>query len=320
MTLNLVDALLALVILVGAYGGFRRGFVYAALDLLTLAVSLAAAFLAYRYPSAWLQKLAPDPYAVWAAPFAFVLLFFLVHYLLGAATLAIAQKAPAPVHRTILNRLLGLAPGFVNGGMYAVVMAVVLLTVPLGPVSRWAHNSALALSLGAPAEWMESRMAPIFDPAIKQTMQALTMEPTSRTRVDLRFKVENAKVRTDLEERMLEMVNVERESQGLKPLQGDPQLSELARGHSRDMFKRGYFSHLTPDGRDLHDRLRTARLGYLTAGENLALAPTLTGAHQGLMNSPGHRANILRPQFGRLGIGILDGGAHGLMVTQNFRN
>jgi len=43
-------------------------------------------------------------------------------------------------------------------------------------------------------------------------------------------------------------------------------------------------------------------------------------AHAGLMNSPGHRANILRPQFGRVGIGIMDGGVHGLMVTQNFRN
>jgi uncharacterized protein YkwD len=38
------------------------------------------------------------------------------------------------------------------------------------------------------------------------------------------------------------------------------------------------------------------------------------------MHSPGHRANILRPQFGRLGIGVLDAGSHGLMVTQDFRN
>jgi len=38
------------------------------------------------------------------------------------------------------------------------------------------------------------------------------------------------------------------------------------------------------------------------------------------MLSPGHRANILRPQFGRMGVGILDGGVHGLMVTQVFRN
>jgi uncharacterized protein YkwD len=97
-------------------------------------------------------------------------------------------------------------------------------------------------------------------------------------------------------------------------------LTQVARAHSRDMFARGYFSHYTPEGRDLEDRLRTARIGYLTAGENLALAPTLSTAHSGLMHSPGHRANILRPQFGRLGIGILDGGVHGLMVTQAYRN
>ena len=86
------------------------------------------------------------------------------------------------------------------------------------------------------------------------------------------------------------------------------------------MLARGYFAHLTPEGNDLSDRMHQARIGYLSAGENLALAPTLYTAHTGLMRSPGHRANILRPQFGRLGIGILDGGTHGLMVTQDFRN
>jgi uncharacterized protein YkwD len=43
-------------------------------------------------------------------------------------------------------------------------------------------------------------------------------------------------------------------------------------------------------------------------------------AHTGLMKSPGHRANILRPEFGRVGICIMEGGVHGLMVTQDFRN
>jgi uncharacterized protein YkwD len=66
--------------------------------------------------------------------------------------------------------------------------------------------------------------------------------------------------------------------------------------------------------------MKDAGVEYRTAGENLALAPTLHIAHNGLMNSPGHRANILHPQFGRVGIGIMDGGLRGLMVTQNFRN
>jgi uncharacterized protein YkwD len=106
----------------------------------------------------------------------------------------------------------------------------------------------------------------------------------------------------------------------LKPLKPDPELAEVARAHSRDMLARGYFSHVTPDGKDPFDRMRQANVRFLAAGENLALARTLAGAHQGLMNSPGHRANMLRPQFGRLGVGVLDGGRYGLMITQNFRN
>jgi uncharacterized protein YkwD len=86
------------------------------------------------------------------------------------------------------------------------------------------------------------------------------------------------------------------------------------------MFARSYFAHETPESRDPFDRMREAKVSFLTAGENLALAPTVQVAHAGLMNSPGHRANILRPQFGRVGIGIMDGGIRGLMVTQNFRN
>jgi uncharacterized protein YkwD len=66
--------------------------------------------------------------------------------------------------------------------------------------------------------------------------------------------------------------------------------------------------------------MREGGVRFLAAGENLALAPSLQVAHNGLMNSPGHRRNILDHQFGRVGIGIMDGGIRGLMVTQNFRN
>jgi len=151
-------------------------------------------------------------------------------------------------------------------------------------------------------------------------MKAMTVPVDSQKSVPLPFKSSQAKVRPDLEARMLEMVNEERARQGLKPVKADPELAEVARAHSRDMLARGYFSHVSPDGGSLNDRMRKREVRFFFAGENLALAPTLRAAHQGLMNSPGHRANILRPQFGRLGIGVLDSGSHGLMVTQNFRN
>ena len=53
-------------------------------------------------------------------------------------------------------------------------------------------------------------------------------------------------------------------------------------------------------------------------GENIALAPSVETAHRNLMNSPGHRANILDPAFTRVGIGIIVAPGAGLMVSQEF--
>ena len=66
--------------------------------------------------------------------------------------------------------------------------------------------------------------------------------------------------------------------------------------------------------------MRDADVRFTAAGENLALAQTLEIAHRNLMNSPGHRANIMSPAFGRVGIGIMDGGFYGLMISQEFRD
>jgi uncharacterized protein YkwD len=244
-----------------------------------------------------------------------------VHVVLGSVVLRLLLRLPRTVHANAANRVLGLLPGLANGAMYAIVASVLLLALPLGArVATWVHESALAPRLARPAEWVEVQLAPIFDPALQRTLEAVIVDPGSRERIALQFRVKDGQPRPDLEERMLELVNAERRAHGLKPVRPDPILSELARAHSRDMLARGYFAHVTPEGNDLSERMQQARIGYLSAGENLALAPTLSTAHTGLMHSPGHRANILRPQFGRLGIGILDSGGHGLMVTQDFRN
>jgi uncharacterized protein YkwD len=117
---------------------------------------------------------------------------------------------------------------------------------------------------------------------------------------------------------MFKMVNTERVQHGLAPVFFDAKLRAVARAHSDDMFKRGYFSHYTPEGLSPFDRMKNANIEFLSAGENLALAPTTELAMQGLMNSPGHRANILSPSFGKIGIGVIDGGIYGKMYSQEF--
>jgi uncharacterized protein YkwD len=120
------------------------------------------------------------------------------------------------------------------------------------------------------------------------------------------------------EQAMFVLVNKEREAKGLKVLLWDPTIVPVARAHSKDMFVRSYFSHINPDGKTPFERMTAGGVEYLLAGENLAYAPTVEIAHKGLMNSPGHRENILRPEFGRIGIGVVDGGIYGKMFTQEF--
>jgi uncharacterized protein YkwD len=170
------------------------------------------------------------------------------------------------------------------------------------------------------SEWANKKLAPVFDEAVRHTMNSLTVHPASEESVPLGFTISDAEARPDLERKMLELVNRERAKHGLRPLKADPEMTRVARAHSRDMFARGYFAHDNPDGKDPFDRMREAQVRFYAAGENLALAQTLEIAHNNLMNSPGHRANILKPEFGRLGIGILDGGFYGLMISQEFRN
>ena len=75
---------------------------------------------------------------------------------------------------------------------------------------------------------------------------------------------------------------------------------------------------MNPDGLDPFERMDRAGIDYTFAGENLAFAPTLEIAHSGLMNSPGHKANILKPEFNRLGVGCIDAGIRGRMFSQEF--
>lgn len=120
------------------------------------------------------------------------------------------------------------------------------------------------------------------------------------------------------EEELLELVNRERAAAGLEPLQWCDRCAEVARSHSRDMYEQGYFSHVDVEGVDPFERMQAARIGYASAGENLAIAPTAAEAHQGLMASSDHRENILRGTFDEVGIGVFEG-PYGLMCTQVFR-
>ena len=321
MEFNYIDALLVLIILLSAFFGWHRGFILGLLDLVRWIGSFVAALYFYHPVSELLGQVTGWE-AVWNQPLAFILIVIIASLLIQVLGNYLLGSLPRNIHERTVNRFFGILPGFVNGLITAAIFAALLFAFPFADIFQEnLRQSRTANQLAVFTEELESALAPIFQDAIRQTLnRRITIKPETDEVVSLPFSVENAPARPELEAEMLRLVNEERVANGLAPLEADPEMTEVARRHSADMFARGYFAHNTPDGKTPFDRMRASQVRFRIAGENLALAPTVPVAHTGLMNSPGHRANILQPRFGRVGIGILDGGRRGLMVTQNFRN
>lgn len=112
----------------------------------------------------------------------------------------------------------------------------------------------------------------------------------------------------DLERAMGERVNRDRAGNGLPPLTWDADLADVARYHAADMREHRFFAHDSPTSGSLDDRM--AKSGYLAsvARENLAEAPDVERAEDGLLKSPGHYANLMAKDITHLGVGIVRGG------------
>jgi uncharacterized protein YkwD len=317
--MNWVDILLLVIVAYGVWDGWQKGFILELLYLLGLVVSIAATFLLYPYPTAFVNKYFSS-LGSWALPLSFIVTYVLMRVLTNWLINKTLHKVPVEAHGRWDNKFLGMVPGFLNGVAHAVIVAALLLALPISNnISNKTRDSRFVVKLSVPAEWIETKLSLVFD-EVERTMNRLTVKPGSDQTVILPFKVIAPPPRADLEALMLSWVNAERIKAGLNTVKADPELTMVARKHSVDMFQQGYFSHVTPGGKGPFDRMRDDGVQFTNAGENIALAPTLDIAHNGLMHSPGHRANILRPEFGRLGIGIVDGGKYGLMISQEFRN
>ncbi|MEU3253816.1 CAP domain-containing protein [Streptomyces sp. NPDC006997] len=119
--------------------------------------------------------------------------------------------------------------------------------------------------------------------------------------------------------RVVDLTNAERARAGLRPLTVDPLLTAAAQAHSADMVARDFYSHTSPDGSHPWDRAAAAGSARRTIGENIACGQrSPTEVVTGWMNSPGHRANILKPAFTHVGIGFAGGGRAGTYWTQLF--
>lgn len=316
--MNYIDIMLLLIMGICIWSNYQRGFIISSLHLMAWIGSLGISFLAYELLNTLLLKVFPS-LNFWAPPLSFILILIFSRWGLDNLADKVLDNIPQKTHHHITNKIVGIVPGIINGLIWAALLATFFLLTPLTRVSKETRDSSLSEGLITKVSWLESKLSPIFSEALNRTVRKSTLEEKDGT-VKLPFIVSRPTTRPDLEAEMLVLVNQERKKMGLRLLEADPEITVTARKHSGDMLLRGYFSHYTPEGVDPFGRMRKDKIRFFTAGENLALAQTLQIAHKELMESPGHRANILNPVFGRLGIGILDGGIYGLMITQNFRN
>jgi uncharacterized YkwD family protein len=128
----------------------------------------------------------------------------------------------------------------------------------------------------------------------------------------------NSSSPTSQESEMLKLINQARAQNNAPPLQMDMQVSNVARIKAQDMIDNNYFSHNSPKYGSPFDMMKSFGLNYVEAGENIAGNQNVQNAHNALMNSPGHRKNILNPDFTHIGLGIKSGGPYGNMFTQMF--
>lgn len=295
--MNLVDVLLLLIVALAMWSGWVKGFILGITDLVIWLGSLVLGFLFYENAGHFLYRLFPA-LGVWGFPLGFLVTVIFSRILLSLIFNKFIRNTAPDVHLSTANKALGVVPGLVTGSIYAAIMAALLLSVPMwNGLAREARESRIANQLGVQVAWLDEKFSPIFGEAAKQTMNKMVAKPESDETVSLHYTVKEPKVRADLEAQMLDLVNKERTQRGLLTVKADPELAKVARSHSVDMFARGYFSHYTPEKADPFDRMKKAGVKFLTAGENLALGRTLKICHEGLMNSPGHRANILNPSW-----------------------
>jgi uncharacterized protein YkwD len=122
---------------------------------------------------------------------------------------------------------------------------------------------------------------------------------------------------------VLRIINRDRKADGLLPLHLDPALGRAAMSHSLDMAEHGYFAHVAPDGSSPFQRIVAAGERYNVAGENLGMQrgtqrrAMFAAIEVAMLNSPEHRANLLRTTFNRVGIGVVTIGQT-LFLTEDF--
>lgn len=316
--LNWVDYVIFGTLIFFALKAIGRPFIWEILDLASFFLAALLSFSYYNIPAKFFESQFSVPHGL-SLVLGFMIAWFLaelIFYLLVRVIIPKIPKTNIPWSKTI-----SVIPALIKGLILVAIALVMVATFPIQPVIKKAVlDSRLGSGILSHAYALEGPVRKVFGGVANDSLTFLTIKPKTNEKVNLGFQTSDFTGDIISENQMVDLVNKERVAGGLGTLVLDIRLLAVARDHSADMLKRGYFSHYSPEGLTVADRCLNAGVDFLVAGENLAYAPSPELAHKGLMNSEGHKANILSPDYGRIGIGVMDGGVYGKMFTQVFTN
>ena len=128
----------------------------------------------------------------------------------------------------------------------------------------------------------------------------------------------NTNIMSSDEKEVLDLINKQRTANGLSALKVDNEVQRVAKIKAQDMVNSGYFAHNSPTYGTPFEMLKSFKVSYKTAGENIAGNSSNNGAVNAWMNSSGHKANILNSSFTHTGIGVVTSPKYGKVYVQMF--
>lgn len=301
-------------------GGIRSGFIATLYGLVSWILSLLLAFGALGGAAKLVIDLTgvPAP-AARAIGFVVVLLAAEGLFALGGrfAIWPLIRVVHASSAGRAIDRALGVVPSVLRALLVTAIGLAALIVLPVGNDVR---NAIDGSRLGRALVSSVAAAQPYLGQLLGGDAGALFVTKIDADRRQELELPESLALQADpqAESQMVALVNEERVAAGLQPLTLDARLVPVARAHSEEMFRLRYFGHQSPTKGSPFDRIDAAGIKYSRAGENLAYAQSVAVAHRGLMASEGHRENILRPEFTRIGIGVIGAGPYGRMFTQLF--
>lgn len=315
---NWVDLVIILVLIFFISRAIRFGFWVLLADFISFSISLIAALQTYKFVSEFLKTNFSLSRSL-ANALSFLFTAIVIEAILGVLLYRLAVKLPDRLHKSWWSKLLALVPAAGEALIFVAFISTLVVAFPFSSkIKANVTESKIGGLLVEKTVGLEKSINEIFGGAIEDSLTFLTVRPGSREAIPLTVDRRGFVVNEVAETEMFRLVNEERVKQGIKKLVWEPEVVPAARAHARDMWERLYFGHVSPDGEDVGDRLDEVGIKYVFAGENLALAPAVSIAHAGLMNSEGHRENILDKKFEKIGIGVVENGVYGKTFVQVF--